>query len=464
MLKKNMEVELHIEKVAFGGKGVARHNGLVLFVERALPGDVVRARIRKIKRNFAEATPVEILTPSPLRIEAPCQHFGYCGGCKWQNVDYQQQLKFKQQIVEETLAHLGGLKDVKVEAPLPSPKIFHYRNKMEFSFTGRRWLTPEELKNPALDMGFALGLHAPGAFDRIIQVDYCWLQSDAMNRILQFATDYFRRTNLPVYHLKTHEGLLRFLVLRESAARSEIMVNVVTSRPSEEVLSEFAARLCQQFPEVASVVNGVNERRAQIAYSDQVHILSGKPFIQEQLEDCVFNISPNSFFQTNSYQAVQLYRLVRELADAKGARVWDLYSGTGSIAIFLARRAREVVGFELVESAVLDARENARLNGTDNCRFVAGDLKDTLKAHLQEPPDIVVCDPPRAGMHDQVIRMILKAAPGRIVYVSCNPTTLARDLAHFNGRYRILLVQPVDMFPHTYHVETVVKLERRCEN
>ncbi|RMG61178.1 MAG: 23S rRNA (uracil(1939)-C(5))-methyltransferase RlmD [Calditrichaeota bacterium] len=464
MLKKNAEIELRIEKVAFGGKGVARYDGMVLFVERALPGDHVRARIRKVKRNFAEAYPVELLQPSPLRIEAPCRHFGYCGGCKWQNVDYQQQLRFKQHIVAESLAHIGGLRELKVEATLPSPKVFHYRNKMEFSFTGRRWLTPEELDNPQIEKGFALGLHTPGAFDRIIQIDYCWLQSETLNQILRFATSYFRESGLPVYHLRTHEGLLRFLVLRESAARGEVMVNVVTSRPAREELADFASQLRNRFPVVASVVNGVNARPAQIAYSDQVLVLAGKDHIEEQLDECIFKISPNSFFQTNSHQAVQLYRLVRDLAEVEGERVWDLYSGIGSIAIFLARQAREVVGFELVESAVQDAFENARIKGTANCRFVAGDLKDTLQAHLSEAPEVVVCDPPRAGMHEQVVRMILKANPRRIVYVSCNPTTLARDLAYFSSHYRVERVHPVDMFPHTYHVETVVKLDRRCAN
>ncbi len=460
-IKRKQELDVRIEKVAFGGQGIARINDFVLFVDGGIPGDRLRVRVRKVKKNYAEAYPLELLEPSDLRIDPPCQHFGYCGGCKWQNVPYETQLQFKAEQVKEALEHIGGIPEPRVLAPIPSPKIFGYRNKMEFSFSGNRWLTPEELKNPEIKKDFALGFHVPRYFDRILNIDYCWLQSEKLNQVLAFSRRFFKESGIPVYHLRTHEGVLRFLVLRESAHFGEIMVNVVTAEPIGETMQQFARELQAQVPEVVSVFNGVNARSGQTAFADTLHLIAGREYIRERLENLEFRISPNSFFQTNTLQAENLYRQVVTMAGLTGTEtVWDLYAGTGTIALFLAQQAGKVVGFELIDSAVQDARENARRNGIDNVAFVEGDLRHTIRQY-QGQPDVIICDPPRAGMHPDVVRGILKARPPRIVYVSCNPATMARDLVLLKDHYDLQTVQPVDMFPHTYHIESVALLVRK---
>ena len=460
-LKRRQELEVRIEKVAFGGQGIARVDDFVVFVDGGIPGDVLKVRLRKVKKNYAEAYPLDILSPSPLRGDAPCKHFGYCGGCKWQHVPYETQLQFKTEQVKEALEHIGGIEAPPVLDALPSPKIFGYRNKMEFSFSGNRWLTPEELKNPEIKKDFALGFHVPRYFDRILDIEYCWLQSETLNTVLEFSRQFFKRTGLPVYHLRTHEGILRFLVLRESTHFQEVMVNVVTAEAIPEVMERFARQLRETVPQVISVFNGVNSRSGQTAFAETLHLISGEPYIRERLGSLEFRISPNSFFQTNTLQAENLYRKVMEFAGLSGKEVvWDLYAGTGTIALFLAEAAQQVVGFELVESAVADAEENARRNGVTNATFVEGDLRKTIR-EFQGKPDVIVCDPPRAGMHPDVVKAILKAAPPRIVYVSCNPATMARDLILLKDFYRLETVQPVDMFPHTYHIESVALLIKK---
>ncbi len=460
-LKRKQELNVRIEKVAFGGQGIARVNDFVLFVDGGIPGDFLRVRIRKVKKNYAEAYPVEMLEASSLRIEAPCQHFGYCGGCKWQNVPYSTQLSFKTAQVKEALEHIGGIAHPPVAMPIPSPKIYGYRNKMEFSFSSNRWLTPEELKNPEIKKDFALGFHVPRFFDRILNIDYCWLQSEKLNQVLAFSRQFFKESGIPVYHLRTHEGVLRFLVLRESTYFDEIMVNVVTAEPIPAVMEQFAQQIQTIVPEVASVFNGINSRSGQTAFADTLHLIKGKAYIRERLGDLEFRISPNSFFQTNTLQAENLYRQVIKLAELTGQEtVWDLYAGTGTIALFLAEQANRVVGFELIPSAVQDARENARRNGIENVMFVEGDLRHTLSRHPGKP-EVIICDPPRAGMHPDVVKTIVRIRPPRIVYVSCNPATMARDLIPLQPYYQLETVQPVDMFPHTYHIESVALLKRK---
>ena len=460
-LKRRQTIDVKIETVAYSGKGVAHYNDFVIFVERTLPGDVVNARIQKVKRNYAEAIPLTIIEPSPLREPAPCAHFGHCGGCKWQNVSYQTQLKFKKQHVEESLKHIGNVSPEVIHDVLPSPKIFGYRNKMEFSFAERGWLTPEELGNPEIKKEFALGLHVPGFFDRIINITNCMLQSDKLNDILNFTRDYLKKLDIPIYHLRKKEGILRFLVLRESFATGNVMVNLVTFSPVADSLKGYVKELIAQFPYVSAVVNTINSRPAQIATGEETITLYGTPVLYEQIGPYRFEISPESFFQTNSLQAENLYNTVKRFAAIDDDVVWDLYSGTGSIAIYIAEKAKKVIGFEVVENAVKDAYRNAQLNQIENCEFVAGDVKQQLERFAGEPPDVIICDPPRAGMHKDVLQVILNAAPRRIVYVSCNPTTMARDLGELSSRYTITEVQPVDMFPHTYHIETVAKLIRR---
>ncbi len=460
-VKRGGEYELTIEDLAFGGKGVARLENYVIFVKGALPGDKVRVRIAKRKKDFAEAYILEILQESPFRIPAPCPYFGWCGGCTWQNMTYQNQLAFKKKIVQDALERIGALDEIAVNDVLPSPKFFAYRNKMEFSFSDRRWLLPEELGKEGLRKDFALGLHVPGTFDKILHVEECRLQSDEANKILRFISEWVQAHHLAPYGIRSHEGFLRFLIIRQSAFNGEIMVNIVTAYEEPETLMPLARELMQKFPQVVSVVNNINTRLAQIAVGEKEILLAGRDYIQDKIGDFIFNISANSFFQTNTRQAERLYQVAMDFAEiSPHSVVWDLYAGTGTITLFLAQKAKEVIGFEVVESAVADARKNAVEHNVKNVRFVQGDLLKTLP-HTEPLPQAIVTDPPRSGMHEKVLRLINYLAPEHMVYVSCNPTTLARDLKILNERYRVEKVQPVDMFPQTYHIETVVKLKRR---
>ncbi|RMF55268.1 MAG: 23S rRNA (uracil(1939)-C(5))-methyltransferase RlmD [Calditrichaeota bacterium] len=460
-LKKRQQVELKIEKVAFGGKGIAFLDDFVIFVERTVPGDVVQARIKKIKKSFAEAYPVEFIQRSPLRGKAPCVHFEHCGGCRWQDIDYEEQLRFKRAHVLEVLKHIAGIKETTVEDILPAPQIFGYRNKMEFSFAEKGWLTPEELQNEHIQKTFALGLHVPGYFDKVVNIEYCHLQSEEMNAVLNFSREFFSASGIPVYHPRTHQGILRFLVLRQSFSTGKIMVILVTATDLSEELSEYVEQLQKKFPLVASVYNGINSRPAQIAAAETYLLLYGEPVLYEKIGQFQFEISPDSFFQTNTLQAKNLYELIHQYAGVQDDIVWDLYSGTGSIAIYLAEQARKVIGFEIVEKAVEDARRNADVNGISNCEFVAGDVRHLVGDYKHVPPRVLICDPPRSGMHKDVVKTILEIAPQRIIYVSCNPATMARDIALLAGAYNVRKVHPVDMFPHTYHIESVVQLERQ---
>ncbi len=457
-MKKGQELILDIEKLAFGGKGIARFENQVVFVEGGIPGDRAEVRIRKIKKNYSDARLVKLLQPSSLRQPAPCRHFGHCGGCKWQNLEYSEQLRFKREQIIESFRHLADAQPGIVHSALPSPLIFAYRNKMEFSFTPDRWLIPEELSDPAVKKGFALGLHVPGSFDRVMDIEKCWLQDDVMNKILNIAQQYFSKSKLPVFNLKTHQGLLRFLVIRKSFSRNEYMVNVVTFQAASEPLSEFAQLLVAEVPEIKSVINTVNPRFAQIAFGEEEHVLYGSNYISEKIEDFTFTISANSFFQTNTLQAEHLYNVVQKFAGDRIDLIWDLYSGTGTIAMFLSRIARQVVGFELIESALLDAARNCKQNQITNCEFVAGDIRNNI-LERKEKPDVVVTDPPRSGMHPDIVNALLEIRPPRIIYVSCNPTTMVRDVKPLLPYYELVEIQPVDMFPHTYHIESVVRLE-----
>ncbi len=458
---RGRDYEFKIEKLAFGGAGVARIDNYVVFVKNSLPGDRVIARITKRKSTFAEARLVSIIDKSPLRTDAPCPHFEWCGGCTWQNLSYEDQLDHKFKIVEESLHHIAGLKEIPVKRVLPSEKIFSYRNKMEFSFSDRKWLTPEQLDDKSISKEFALGLHVPGTFDKILHIDRCMLQSDTANDILSFISDYAQKNGLEPYGIKSHKGFLRFLVLRESTYTGKLMVNIVTAYENTKTLKKLADELISRFPSIGSIVNNINSRLAQIAVGDIEILLAGESVIQEKLGEFEFNISANSFFQTNTLQAENLYTKVMEFADLNPNQiVWDLYAGTGTISLFLAQKARQVIGFELVESAVKDAEKNATDHGIKNASFVGGDLlKELMKVNPK--PDVIVTDPPRAGMHEKVVEYLNALSPERIVYVSCNPTTLSRDLAILEKKYTIDEVQPVDMFPHTYHIETVVKLSRK---
>ncbi len=460
IVKKGNVLELEIEKLAFGGRGLARENGLAVFVERAIPGDKVRAKVFRKKKNHAEARLLEVISASPFRVAPPCRYSGFCGGCTWQALDYSKQVSFKGEHVVESLEHLGQLREVCVHPVIPSDQIFAYRNKMEFSFSDRRWLLPEEFRAVTESADLALGLHVRGTFDKVLDVESCLLQPDLGNKIMDDVRQYVRASGIPPYGLKSHKGFWRFLVLRHSASYDHWMINIVTARDERPWVQPLADLLIQKYEQITSVVNNLNTRRASIAVGEKESLLGGEAFIRDRIGTFEFEISANSFFQTNTAAAGRMYDVVNAYAGLTGQEtVVDLYSGTGTIPLFLSGEARQIVGIEISETAVEDARKNSRLNHIDNCRFICGDIKTGL-TQLKDKPHVMIVDPPRVGMHPDVVNMVRDMLPDRIVYVSCNPATLARDLAMLKQDYHIAEVQPVDMFPHTYHIECVTRLER----
>jgi 23S rRNA (uracil1939-C5)-methyltransferase len=459
--RKYPQVAVEISGLAFGGKGIARLDGLAVFVPNTVPGDRALVQITRRKKNFAEAYLSELIAPSPDRVAAPCPYSGVCGGCSWQFLRYEKQLDYKRRHVAESLEHIGGIKETPVHATLPSPSVFAYRNKMEFTCADRRWLMPAELRDPDVQKGFAIGLHVPGTFHKVIDTQACLLQPDAGNRILREIRDGIRSSGQPVYGLRSHEGFWRFAVLRSSTASGRWLVNLVTAFEDAGAVSVLARRLRAAIPEIAAVVNNVSARKAAIAVGEFERHVEGDSSLRDRIGRFEFEISANSFFQTNTRSAEGLYDVVAAYAGLDGAEtVLDLYSGTGTIPIMLSGRCREVIGIEMAASAVADARSNCRLNGIENCRFLLGDIQDRLPG-LEVRPEVVVVDPPRIGMAGEVVREVLKLGPERIVYVSCNPATLARDLALLEPDYQTMEIQAIDMFPHTFHVESVARLERR---
>ncbi len=458
-IKKRKNYELEIMDLAFGGKGLAKPDGFPVFVDRTVPGDLALVTIIKKKKNYAEGRLVSLLKPSSLREDAPCVHSNHCGGCRWQCLSYDTQLEYKKRHVVESLEHIGSLTDVPVKDVLESSRIFGYRNKMEFSFIDRRWLTPDELADPGVKKDFGLGLHVPGTFDRVLDIDKCWIQPDPGNDILRDVRQAAKDSGLPAYGLRSHKGFWRFLMLRNSNGAGTWMVNIVTKRANDSVLKPLAEQLMSTYPEITAVVNNVTAKKAGIAVGEFETCLAGKSIITEKLGRFTFEISANSFFQTNTQGAEALYSVVSDYAGLTGGeRLLDLYSGTGTIPLWLSDRAKEVTGIEIVESAVIDAKKNARLNDVENCKFINGDIKDVLPG-LDGSCDVMIIDPPRVGMHKDVVKQVIALAPERIVYVSCNPATLARDLGMLKSRYRAVEVQPVDMFPHTFHIESVALLK-----
>jgi len=460
-IKKGQLLELEISRIAFGGRGIGKINGLTVFVEKAVPMDHVVARIVKKKKQYAEALIDSLIEPSPFRITAKCVYSGFCGGCKWQFLKYNKQLEYKHQHVVESIERIGQIHGVTVHPTIPSPEIFEYRNKMEFSCSDRRWLLPDEMEKSDIDKSFALGLHVPGTFYKILDTRVCFLQPQLGNRILDDVRKFIRTSGVPVYGLHSHIGFWRFVMLRHSAAYNQWMVNIITSKEDKKTLQFLADQLVNTYPQIISVVNNINSRKAGIAMGEYEILLSGQTSIRDKIGEFEFEISANSFFQTNTMGAQRLYETIKEYAALSGEEtVVDLYCGTGAIAIFLSGEAKTVVGIEIAESAINDAMNNCRINGISNCRFIVGDIKEKL-AELSVAPDVMIIDPPRAGMHKDVVHKIRDLGPARIVYVSCNPTTMARDLGILKEIYRVLEVQPVDMFPHTYHIESVARLERK---
>jgi 23S rRNA (uracil1939-C5)-methyltransferase len=460
-IKKGQRFTLEVSHIAFGGKGLAKPDGFAVFIDKAVPGDVVEVQITRKKKNYAEARVVELLEPSSDRIDAECPYSGYCGGCKWQFLDYEKQLAYKQQHVAEALAHIGQIENALVHETIPSKQLFGYRNKMEFSCSDRRWVLPNEMDRQDLDRTFALGLHVPGTFNKVIDTEVCLLHPPLGNDILAHIRQAIKSSELPPYGLKSHEGYWRFVMLRNSAFHGHWMVNIVTSFKDTKTMASLAHELMEQFPDVVSVINNITARKSSVAIGETERLVAGEPFLKERIGSFEFIISANSFFQTNSVGAQTLYDKAKEYAELQGHEtVLDLYSGTGTIAIYFAGSAKHVIGIEQVESAVRNAEKNCLINNVTNCQFIQGDIKDKLP-QLTVKPQVVVIDPPRAGMHKDVVHQILKLAPERIVYISCNPASLARDVAILSETYDLLEVHPVDMFPHTYHIEVVAKLVRR---
>lgn len=469
-LRKGDTLELSLEKFADRGKSLARMDGYVVFVAGAVPGDRILARVFKKKRSFAEARMLELLEPSSLRVDPRCEYFGTCGGCKWQHVDYAAQLEAKREAVEDALTHTGGFNleelGITVEPTIGANDPFYYRNKMEFSFAAHRWLTDEEIASGnAYNTDFALGLHVPGRFDKVLDLQTCYLQSELSARIVNATRELALQHDWKPWDVHQHVGYLRHMVLRTPHHTSEMMVNLVTNGYDQEKIGVFAAMLQEAFPEVTTLVNTINTGLGQTALGDEIHTIFGSGVVHDRIGPHTFEIAPNAFFQTNTAQAEILYSIAKQAADLKPDDVlMDLYCGAGTISLFVADQVERVIGIELVEEAVENARRSAAANGVENCTFVAGDMlklftDDFITEHGR--PDVLITDPPRAGMHPKVVAQIAKLRPERLVYVSCNPQTQARDLALLGDAYEITFVQPVDMFPHTHHVEAVVALRAR---
>ena len=447
---------------------MAKVNELVIFVPYVVPGDVVDLQVKRKKNHYAEAVAVKFHEKSPLRTEPFCSHFGVCGGCKWQCLSYEEQLKYKQKQVFDNLTRIGKVELPEFRPILGSEKTRFYRNKLEFTFSNKRWLTEEEVKQDVkYDQMNAVGFHIPGAFDKVLAIDKCWLQDDISNQIRNAVRDYAYAHNFPFFDLRTQEGLLRNIMIRTSST-GELMVVLqckVTDDEGRRKMEEILQFMADSFPQITSLMYVINNKCNDTIGDLDVEVFKGNDHIFEEMEGLRFKVGPKSFYQTNSEQAYNLYKVAREFAGLTGNElVYDLYTGTGTIANFVARQARKVVGIEYVPEAIEDAKVNSALNGIDNTLFYAGDMKDILTNDFiaeHGRPDVIITDPPRAGMHNDVIDVILAADPKRIVYVSCNPATQARDLQLLDGKYKVTAVQPVDMFPHTHHVENVVQLERR---
>ena len=467
-MEKGDEITLKVETLSGDGKTIARLDGLVFFVEKAVPGDLVRARIRKVKKNFVDARAVEILTPSPLRVTPRCKHFGVCGGCSWQHLSYEAQLRFKRQLVVDAFERIGGFENPLVHPVLGCEDPYFYRNKMEFTFSNYRWLTDEEIRQrEAVHPEIALGLHVPDRFDKVLNLEECWLQSELSAAIVNSVREICKVWNLSVYSTETQEGYMRHLVIREGKRTGDVMVNLVTSTDWPDAMQNMTGLLCKHFPQITTVVNNITARRSMVARGDEEKVYHGPGTITEQLGGFTYRLSANSFFQTNTVQAERLYEAARTLADLKARDVvYDLYCGTGAIAIYLSPHAERVVGIELVASAIADAERNAEINHVVNCYFLQGDLKERLTKDNRwigdhPRPTVVVTDPPRSGMHPKVVEQIAKLSPEKVVYVSCNPSTQARDAKLLSeAGYTLQAVQPVDMFPHTDHIEAVALLHK----
>ena len=465
--KKNLPLleDFEITGVAAEGKSLGRWNDMVVFIPYGAPGDVARVKITRKKHSFAEGVIDSLVKPSELRVEPMCQHFGTCGGCKWQHLPYDYQLRCKQQQVVDALERIAKVPLPAISPILGSKKTTHYRNKLEFTFSNKCWLTPEQMRSgEEFPNRNAVGFHIPGGFDKVLNIEKCWLQDDISNRLRLFLRDYTQQSGYTFYDIRNNVGLMRTIMIR-TASTGELMLVVVFGEDNEAAIADVMGAVKEQFPQITSLMYVVN-LKVNDSLTDQEFILySGRDYIEEEMEGLKFRVGPKSFYQTNSEQAYELYKVARSFAGLTGKElVYDLYTGTGTIANFVARQAREVIGIEYVPEAIEDAKLNSGINGIENTKFYAGDMKDVLTGEFVAQhgiPDVMIVDPPRAGMHEDVVRVILDAEPRRIVYVSCNPATQARDIALLDKKYRVEAIQPVDMFPHTHHVENVALLIKK---
>lgn len=471
MARKKKELPLienvEIVDVAAEGKAIAKVNDMVVFIPYVVPGDVIDLQLTRKKNNYAEGKPVRFISYSPNRTEAFCEHFGFCGGCKWQILPYAEQLKYKQKQVTDNLVRIGKVDLPDIQPILGSEKTQFYRNKLEFTFSNKKWLTLEQIQSGVSfdDMNMnAVGFHIPGMFDKVLDINKCWLQDDISNRIRNFVRQYCHDKGYTFFDLRNRGGLMRNMIVRTSTT-GELMLIVVFYDDEKEQREDLLAAIAGEFPQITSLLYIINQKVNDTITDQEVLVWKGNDFIYEEMEGLKFKIGPKSFYQTNSEQAYNLYKIARDFAGLTGDEyVYDLYTGTGTIANFVAAKAKKVIGIEYVEDAILDARVNSQINGIDNTLFYAGDMKNILTQDFINEhgrPDVIITDPPRAGMHDDVIKTILFAEPDRIVYVSCNPATQARDLSLLDEKYKVEKVQPVDMFPHTHHVENVVLLVKR---
>ena len=461
---KPMLLGVTVSDMAAEGKSICRVDDQVVFITGAVPGDVVDIQITKKRSNYCEGFVTRFISYSPVRVEPFCKYFGKCGGCKWQFIPYEKQVEYKEREVLNNLRRLGHVELPESLPILPSEKNEYYRNKLEFTYSNKRWLTPEELADPEVAKTPGVGFHIPGLFDKVVDITDCHLQAEPSNAIRNWTRDYAFANGLTFYDLRERTGLLRNLTIR-TASTGDIMVIVAFGADEQDNIKAMMTALKEQFPEVTSLMYVVNTKANDTITDLDINCFAGEPYITEQMGDIKFRVGPKSFYQTNSEQAHRLYDVAKEFAGLTGSEVvYDLYTGTGTIANYVARSARKVVGIEYVPEAIEDAKVNSQINDIKNTEFFAGDMKDVLTLdfiNTHGKPDVMIVDPPRAGMHPDVVETILKAAPRKVVYVSCNSATQARDLQLMDKQYKVTALRPVDMFPHTHHVESVVLLEAR---
>lgn len=454
-----------IADIAGEGKAIARIDDMVIFVPYVIPGDVVDIQVTKKKHSYMEGRALRIVTPSPDRIAPMCSHYGVCGGCKWQVLPYELQIKHKQNQVENVLRRIGKVELPEITPILGSKETTYYRNKLEFTFSNKRWLTDDEVKaGVQYDDMNALGFHIPSMFDKVLDIEKCYLQPEISNRIRTEIKQYAKAHDLAFFDLRNRDGFLRNIIIR-TAGTGEVMLIVVFFKEDEAKRVALLDHLTTTFPEITSLIYVINGKANDTITDQQTILYKGRDFIEEEMEGLRFKVGPKSFYQTNTLQAYELYKVAREFADLKPEQtLYDLYTGTGTIACFCSGRVKKVVGIEYVPEAIEDAKINAANNNIDNATFFAGDMKDILTDDFVAQhgrPDVVITDPPRDGMHQDVIKVLLNTAPEKIVYVSCNPATQARDLTLLDEKYKVVKVRPVDMFPHTHHVENVILLVKR---